>query len=319
MSISPAPSPLNPGSGTQQFATPPKTERATDRITRAEPPAASGGSGLKMAILYGFVIALVGANIYLFYQLNKTKTDLTKENQSLSDRLDKIQDANNISASTSRQRIQSLQDRLEVERRQARMQAGQEKADTLKKIEDTKQAIEAEQAVAQKQVESHISEVRQSADTANTKVEKVGTEVSTVKTDLTATKSQMEKTIADLRKTAVDVDGHSVMIAKNQNELKALRDLGERNYVEFTLARAKQPQKVGDVLMRLEKADPKHNRYSIELTADDKTTEKKDKTISEPIVFMTSKSKQPYEIVVNDVKKDTIVGYLSIPKVLVAR
>jgi hypothetical protein len=72
-------------------------------------------------------------------------------------------------------------------------------------------------------------------------------------------------------------------------------------------------------MVRLEKADPKHNRYSIQLTADDKVTEKRDKTVNEPIVFVTSKSKQPYEIVVNDIKKDAIAGYLSIPKVLIAR
>ena len=282
------------------------------------PPPAKG-PGLKIAILFGAVVALIGANIYLFYQLNQTRNDLKKENERLSAQLDKLQDSSNISAQTSRARIQGLQDRLEVERRQYRMAVGEAKADTLKKMEETKQQIQAEQAAAQKQVESHISEVRQSADTANTKVQQVGNEVTGVKTDLSTTKSQMEKTIADLKKTAVDVDGHAVMIAKNGTDLKALRELGERNYVEFNLNKTKSAQKVGDVLVRLEKADPKRNRYTIQLTADDKVTEKKDKTVNEPIVFVTSKSKQPYEIVVNDIKKDAIAGYLSIPKVLIAR
>jgi len=76
---------------------------------------------------------------------------------------------------------------------------------------------------------------------------------------------------------------------------------------------------VGDVAIRLEKADPKKNRFTIELTADDKTVEKKDRVINEPLQFMTSKAKQPYELVVNEVKKDTIVGYLSVPKVLNTR
>ncbi len=244
---------------------------------------------------------------------------MKKENEKLAAQLDKIQDASNITARTSRQRVQELQDRYEVERRQYNRAVGEAKADTLKKMEETKEQLQTAQVEAKKEVESHISEVRQSADTANTKVAQVGTEVTTVKGDLSATKSQMEKTISDLRKTAVDVDGHSVMIAKNGSELKALRDLGERNYVEFNLNKTKQAQKIGDVLVRLERADPKHNRYSIELTADDKRTEKKDKTVSEPIVFFTAKSKQPYEIVVNDIKKDAIAGYLSIPKVMIAR
>jgi chromosome segregation ATPase len=251
--------------------------------------------------------------------LNKARNDWKTSKENLEAALTKLQMESNTSTQTSRVRIQGLQDRLEVERRQYRMAVGEAKNEALKKVEETRQQLQTAQVEAQKQVESHISEVRQSADTANTKVQQVGTEVTGVKTDLSATKSQVEKTIADLKKSAVDIDGHSVMIAKNGSELKALRELGERNYVEFNLNKTKTAQKVGDVLVRLEKADPKHNRYSIQLTADDKVTEKKDKTVNEPIVFVTSKSKQPYEIVVNDIKKDAIVGYLSIPKVLIAR
>jgi septal ring factor EnvC (AmiA/AmiB activator) len=179
--------------------------------------------------------------------------------------------------------------------------------------------LEAAQAAGQQQVESHISEVRQTADSANTKVAEVDTAVTGVKTDLTSTKSQLEKTIADLKRTTGDLDGHSVLIATNATELKALRTLGERNYVEFNLTKTKAPQKVGDIQLRLEKADVKHFRYTIVVTADDQNVEKKDRTVNEPLQFVTSKSKQPYEIVVNSVKKDQIAGYLSIPKVLNAR
>jgi hypothetical protein len=314
MSISPAPP--NPGSGyTSPYATaPPRAERS---VAYDAPP--SKGPGLKIAILFGCVIALIGANVFLFYQLNKARNDWKTSKENLEAALTKLQMESNTSTQTSRVRIQGLQDRLEVERRQYRMAVGEAKNEALKKVEETRQQLQTAQVEAQKQVESHMSEVRQSADTANTKVQQVGTEVTGVKTDLSATKSQVEKTIADLKKSAVDIDGHSVMIAKNGSELKALRELGERNYVEFNLNKTKTAQKVGDVLVRLEKADPKHNRYSIQLTADDKVTEKKDKTVNEPIVFVTSKSKQPYEIVVNDIKKDAIVGYLSIPKVLIAR
>jgi chromosome segregation ATPase len=282
-------------------------------------PVHSGGTGKKIPILFGFVIALVAANVYLFYQLNQVKSDLVKKNDALAAELDKVKEANSITAQSSRRTVQALRDQLEKEQRQARMAVGEAKTIALKQVQETEQRLQAEQAAAQKQVESHISEVKQSAEAANTKVAEVNTEVSNVKGDLGATKGQLEKTIADLKRTNGDIDGHSVLIATNAKELSALRALGERNYVEFNITRAKQAQKVGDVLVRLEKADPKHNRYSIELTADDKKVEKKDRTVNEPLQFMTSKSKQPYEIVVNDVKKDQIAGYLSIPKVLSGR
>ena len=140
-----------------------------------------------------------------------------------------------------------------------------------------------------------------------------------MKGDVATTKSELEKTVADLKRTSGDVNGQGVLIATNSKELSALRQLGERNYVEFNIKKAKQPQKVGDVMVLLKKADPKKNRYTIELTADDKTVEKKDRGVNEPLQFLVAKARQPYEIVVNDIKKDQIVGYLSIPKVQNAR
>jgi hypothetical protein len=72
---------------------------------------------------------------------------------------------------------------------------------------------------------------------------------------------------------------------------------------------------VGDIAVLLKKTDPKKNRYTIEVIADDKTVEKKDKTINEPVQFLLSRATQPYELVVNDVKKDLISGYVASPKV----
>ena len=83
---------------------------------------------------------------------------------------------------------------------------------------------------------------------------------------------------------------------------------------EFTVAKAKTPQRVGDISILLKKTDQKKNKYTLEVTADDQKVEKKDRGINEPVQFYTSKAKQPYEIVVNKVEKDTLVGYLATPK-----
>jgi hypothetical protein len=109
------------------------------------------------------------------------------------------------------------------------------------------------------------------------------------------------------------------LIATNGKELDALKQLGERNYAEFTIQKSKQPQRVGDIMVQLKKADPKRNRFTISVIADDKTVEKKDRTVNEPIQFYTSKAKQPEEIVVNSVSKNSIAGYLAMPKVQTGR
>jgi F0F1-type ATP synthase membrane subunit b/b' len=279
-------------------------------------PATSSGLGWKFAILGVFIAALIGANVYLYMQLDKVRKDLAATNDSTQSRIDKLEEAASVNTRSARRTVDELRDQLERARRQANLAAGEAKDEALKKVEETRAALVAAQQQAQQQLSSDISKVKESADTQFTQV---GNEVTNVKGDVASTKTELEKTVADLKRATGEIDGHSVLIATNQKELSALQALGERNYVQFTIQKSKQPQKVADVSIRLEKADPKKNRYSIELTADDKTTEKKDRGVNEPLQFMTSKAKQPYEIVVNDIKKDTIIGYVSIPKVLNTR
>jgi hypothetical protein len=281
------------------------------------PPApASGGVGWKLGVLFGVVVVLIAANVYLYMQLDKVKKDLSAANDTAQSRLDKLEEATSVSTRSNRRTVEELRDQLERARRQANLAAGQAKDEALKKVDETRAALEAAQAQAKQELTSDISKVKESADSQFSQVD---TQVTAVKGDVASTKSELEKTVADLKRATGEIDGHSVLIATNQKELSALQALGERNYVQFTINKSKTPQKVGDVMVLLKHTDPKKNRYTIDLTADDKTTEKKDRGINEPLQFMTSKAKQPYELVVNDVKKDAIVGYLSIPKVLNTR
>jgi molybdopterin converting factor small subunit len=261
------------------------------------------------------VIALVAANVYLFVQLSDVRSDMTKMRDSLLDELTKVREAHSLSAQTNRHTIDTLRDQLEAQRRQMSMATGEAKAAAARQVEETEKRLQAAQAEQAKIFDSKVSEVRQEADTANTKIAEVGTEVSGVKTDVASTRSELEKTIADLQRVNGELTGQGTLIATNGKELLALRSLGERNYFQFTLPKGKQPQKVGDVLIELKNTNPKRNIYTIQITVDDQRVDKKDRTINEPLQFYTSKAKQPYEIVVNSVQKNQIVGYLATPKV----
>jgi hypothetical protein len=116
-----------------------------------------------------------------------------------------------------------------------------------------------------------------------------------------------------------DMGVMSGLIATNGKDLQMLRDLGERNYFEFDLSKGQLTKKVGDITISLKKADPKRNRYTVDVLADDRHTEKKDKTINEPVQLYVAGNRQPYEVVVNEIKKDEVIGYLATPKVKMAR
>ncbi len=216
---------------------------------------------------------------------------------------------------SSRRSVETLQSQLHQQQLYAKEAVGQAKVEAEHKVQALQDRVVAEQKIQ----EAAISQVKATADTATTQIASVSTDVGAVKTDLGSTKSQLEQTISSLKRAQGDLDGHSTLIAKNGDELKALRELGERNYAEFTINKSKQFTRVADVMIELKKSDVKKNKFTIEITADDKTVEKKDRSVNEPIQFYTSKARQPYEIVVNSVKKDAITGYLATPKVMTGR
>ena len=140
-------------------------------------------------------------------------------------------------------------------------------------------------------------------------VTKLNGDVSGVKDDLDATKSKLDRATGDMGVM-------SGLIARNHDDLEELKRKGDRNYYEFTVQKSKTPQRVGPVQMSLNKTDQKKSKYTMTVLADDKSIEKKDKTAGEPVQFYVKGTQHyaPYEIVVFDVGKNQITGYLSTPK-----
>lgn len=278
-----------------------------------------GGSGLKTAILGGAIVALLAANIYLYFQIERTRTEMAKLRESVATELTNLKETSSVTNQTARRHIDSMKEELANTRKLASTAANQAKSDALKHADELAKQIEEEQRKQQQQVASELTDVKQSAGTANTKIAEVSGDVTNVKSQLGSTQAELQKTISDLKKVTGDLGVQSDYVATNTKELSALKRLGERNYTEFNLAKSKQPQRVGDISILLKKTDPKRNKFTIDVLADDKTTEKKDRNVNEPVQFYVSKAKQPYEIVVNQVKKDQIIGYLATPKDQVTR
>ncbi|HEY1753981.1 MAG TPA: hypothetical protein VGG72_01200 [Bryobacteraceae bacterium] len=297
------------------------------------PPQPPPGSGNKIPILFGAVAALLGASIYLFYQLSQireeVRTELADSRDQIMAELAKEHETSSVSSQTSKKNVDKLAAEVAEARRQASLLAGDAKADAEKHADELASKLQIAQEQQAKQVTAVANDVSQVKDAesntrsqvgeVSTKVGQVTDQVSTLKTQQSATQQQLEKTVANLQSTIGDMGVQSDRIATNGKELAALRQLGERNYFEFKLAKTKAAEKVGDVQIRLTSTDPKKNKYTITLIADDKTVEKKDKSINEPVQFYLSKASQPYELVVNQINKDMIIGYVSAPKVQQAR
>lgn len=292
---------------------------STQMFTPAPQPSGDSGWNVKVAVLFGVVIALVAANIYLFVQVDRVRSDIAKFRESTLTEVSNLRESSSVTTATNRKNLEIMREELEAARRQASMAVGEAKVDALRKAEQLTTALAAEQRRQHAQVTSQISEVKQATNEAATRIGEVKTDVTSARTDIAATREELQKTIADLKRVNGDMGEMSGLIATNGKELNALKQLGDRNYFEFNLRKTKAPQKIGDVAVQLKKADQKRNRYTVEVIADDKRVEKKDKNVNEPVQFYVAKARQPYEFVVNEVKKDQIVGYLATPKVMQSR
>ena len=150
----------------------------------------------------------------------------------------------------------------------------------------------------------------------NQKISAVATEVGGAKKDIEATRSDLEATKGRLERANGDMGVMSGLIAHNRDDLEELKRRGDRNYYEFKISKSKTAQKVGPVQVTLNKTDQKRGKYTMTVFVDDRSIEKKDKTAGEPVQFYLKGATRmtPYEIVVFDVGKNDINGYLSTPK-----
>ena len=267
------------------------------------------------------LVAVAGFSFYQYSQVNGLRQELNNSQEKETADVQSQLAAQNAALKGT---VSDLQTRVSDEAQQtnqsiAKVQtAAQRHADVA--ASKVQESLEKKSADQQEAIDAELAGVKNAASDTASKVDGVSNSVDTVKTDLASTKAVADKTAADLQRASGDMGVMSGLIATNGKQINELRALGDRNIYEFTITKKNGLQKVGDVQMRLTKVDTKHNRYTMVVMADDKMIEKKDKTTNEPVQFYAAPgSRTPYEVVVNEVDKDSIKGYLATPKVTTAR
>jgi chromosome segregation ATPase len=249
------------------------------------------------------------------WQVHDLSQDTTRGRQVMQNEIDTLKENSTAMTAAQRKHLEDLRAELDDRSRQLSLAASQAKKEALTYAEQQAQKLEAENrqtADNVNKVNSALTDVNAKAESANAKLADVNNDVNGVKTDLASTKTDLAQTKTELKKVSGDLGITSGFVATNGKEIEELRRRGERNIVEFHINKTKDFQKVGDISVLLRNADPKKNKFTLDVMADDKRTEKKDRNVNEPLQFYVSKSL--YEIVVNSVGKNTISGYLSTPK-----
>jgi hypothetical protein len=258
-------------------------------------------SGTPRWIILVLVILVAGV-AYLIYAENSSRKSLEAEVASANQRADLL--ASKIEQADSR--IADLKGELEVTSQKLGLTETE-----LAKARDISQNLKKQQAASEQALTAKIGEVQQQNQAG---LSQVSADLSGTKSDVAATKKDLEATKSKLERTIGDQGVMSGLIARNKEEVEELKHRGERNIFDFDIKKSKDPVHVGPILVKLKKVDPKKSKYTMDLIVDDKNIEKKDKNALEPVQFYTRSTHQLYEIVVFDMSKDKISGYLSTPK-----
>jgi len=243
-------------------------------------------------ILVFVAIIFVAASVYGYVTTQQRVEKLTKD---LS--------ASQVQVGELQKRIQSAEAQEET--------LGEKLGMTKKELAARASQLQAQQKAAETRLEK---EQKEQIGQVSGEVAGVRTDVGGVKTDVAATKADLEATKAKLQSAVGDLGMQSGLIAHTRDDLEVLKHKGDRNYYEFTLLKGAKPQPVATVSLQLKKADAKHGKYTMNVSADDKTIEKKDRTVAEPIQFYSGRDHLLFELVVWTVDKNKATGYLSTPK-----
>lgn len=270
-------------------------QEARDSVDTSVPPAPKDESSILKYVLIAIGLMYIVASLYLIYGL-KTRLDaLEQKEQALE--ASQAETLSRLRATSSEFR-QALSSEVGTTK--------QELAKRAAELEKAQKAAAAKLSAEQNQQGQQIAAVSGEVSGVKSQVSTAETAIAKTQTDLQATNQKLERAMGDL-------GVQSGLIAHNSSELDMLKRKGERNYYDFTLQKnAKTP--VSTVSLQLKKVDPKKSRFTVNVIADDRTIEKKDRTIGEPLQFYTGRDHLLYEVVVFNASKNSITGYLATPK-----
>ena len=249
------------------------------------------------------ILALIALGGVFFGWSNSTKLDATK--QAVADQVKAVQQS-------TQQDMSAFKDRLSADEK-----LNTELQGDLKVVTDKLKITQGQLKKARQEAADLNTQTTQKLSALDTSVHselasKATTDdVKTVDTKVTTVSDNLAKTAADLNMARSEL---GTLIAKNHDEIDVLRRMGERDYIEFTIAGKNQPQKVGNLTVELKGVNEKKNRANLMVVLEDKKVEEKNRNINSPIILYPSGQRQAEELVINKIGKNTISGYVSMPK-----
>jgi multidrug efflux pump subunit AcrA (membrane-fusion protein) len=266
----------------------------------APAPTSGPRSSLLQKLAISLAVIYVAVSLFSIAQLRTRVANLERDQKAAEETAEKKEAA-----------IMKRLGMTEATIEQASSQLGSRIGQTQKEAAARASQLAKQQQAAEERLREESQKISQDVGGVKTEVAGAKTDIASTKSDLEATKSKLERAIGDL-------NVQSGLIAHTRDELEYVKHRGDRNIYEFTLRKGESPKPVSTISLQLKKVDAKKGKFSLNVLADDRTIEKKDRTIFEPMQFYTGRDRNLYELVIMSADKNTITGYMSTPKTIPA-
>jgi myosin heavy subunit len=273
-------------------------------------------TGVLVILLLGVAVALAG-NLYQFVKAEHMARDTALMQRNLQAQINRLSDATSGAFEVTQQRFEGVK-KIEDTAAEAIQSARSEVKRTNSQMADRLEKRNRQLEQKNKELVGQLAELKQdtSAKLQSTSagLQNTSAKLESASAKLDQLSAETEKNGAELKRVVGDLGVMSGSVATNARQLAALREIGDRNYFEFDVIKTKVPTGIAEIQIALKKTDPKKNRYTIDLYTNDKVVHKGDRSINEPLQLYVGTGRQPYEVVVNQVRKDEVIGYVAVPK-----
>jgi myosin heavy subunit len=279
--------------------------------------------GVLFVLFLGLALALAG-NVYQFVKAEHLGRDVGQMQRSLQAQITRLSDATSGGFDVTQQRFQNmkeLQDSTLVSLAEARSELKRSNSEVADRLEEKNQELAQKNRELMAQLAALKQETSVKLQEASTKLQNASAGLQTTKAKLDNTSAKLdqvsteiERNRADLKRVASNVSAISVKLPAETKRAVPARQPEERNYLEFDLMKTKVPTRIGEIQIAVRSTDPKKNRYTMDLYTGDQVTQEREGTVNEPVQLYLPGGRIPYEIVVSQVRKDEVVGYVAAPK-----
>ncbi|HUG81008.1 MAG TPA: hypothetical protein VML01_05060 [Bryobacterales bacterium] len=277
-------------------------------ITTTDPKPEKTTSSTPAIVFALVLVAAAATNVYLFSRVKTLEVEAHTMRQQIEAELARANESSAYRTTQARREFEELREQVNKAQSQITQKTDANTRAHTQRLADT---VAKKQREQQELLLGELQTVSGKAGVAQEGVNEVRGDVLAIKTDAQQTRLDLSETGAAVRSTQnqlIDLDSE---VADTAGSIQELRTLTERQRVAFSLKKSDHMERVADIYLRLKDTNPKNNRFTMELMADDKKIEQKKKSVHEAMRFYLLGSEQPYEIVVTSVQKDRVNGYVT--------